>query len=228
MCRPIWCCRQEGEHGESGARPDSGLVSDSSSVNDVLRCVQLFPHWTDIYIYLPWWSVMINYACFFCKMYFNYSPGDSQKFRSDLWNWDSGLGGVAVFPGESTAVPASGEVAGAMFFARALDMVDWGDLINQWLEQIWWVHLPHMLVAKSFPNPLIDWCWCGSHVVPRSQMIGTPQGLSKSCLSTDLAFDNVILPQDRPCHEHTGSSSSCRWLVAPRGILWIDQKNNSL
>ena len=67
-------------------------------------------------------------------------------------------------------------------------VVDWGELINQWLEQIWWVYLPHMLVAKSFPNPLIDWCWCGSHVVPRSQMIGTPQGLSKSCLSTEHNF----------------------------------------
>ena len=145
MCRPIWCCRQEGEHGESGARPDSGLVSDSSSVNDVLSDFLID---CDIYHDDPWWSIM---HVFFLQMYFNYSPGDSQTCRSDLW----------IFPGESTAVPASVEVAGAMFFARAhWTVVDWGELINQWLEQIWWVHLPHMLVAKSFPNPLIDLCWC--------------------------------------------------------------------
>lgn len=181
---------------------------------------------------------MINYACFFLQMYFNYSPGDSQTCRSDLWNWVSGLGGVAVFPGESTAVPASGEVAGAMFFARAhWTVVDWGELINQWLEQIWWVHLPHMLVAKSFPNPLIDWCWCGSHVVPRSQMIGTPQGLSKSCLSTGCTWHSTChsaqVFQDRPCHEHTGSWTNHQvlrhvgWLLQGESFELI-KKTNSL
>ena len=120
---------------------------------------------------------------------------------------------------------------------ESLLVVDWGELINQWLEQIWWVHLPHMLVAKSFPNPLIDWCWCGSHVVPRSQMIGTPQGLSKSCLSTGCTWHSTChsaqVFQDRPCHEHTGSWTNHQvlrhvgWLLQGESFELI-KKTNSL
>jgi hypothetical protein len=231
MCRPIWCCRQEGEHGESGARPDSGLVSDSSSVNDVLSDFLID---CDIYHDDPWWSIM---HVFFCKciliIHLVIARHADQTYGTEFRVW-------VVLPSfQVNRQPCLhlGKLQVQCFLQGHWTVVDWGELINQWLEQIWWVYLPHMLVAKSFPNPLIDWCWCGSHVVPRSQMIGTPQGLSKSCLSTGCTWHSTChsaqVFQDRPCHEHTGSWTNHQvlrhvgWLLQGESFELI-KKTNSL
>ena len=62
------------------------------------------------------------------------------------------------------------------------------------------------------------------NVVPCSQMVGTPQGLSKSCLSTGRTWDSTChsaqVFQDRPCHEHTGSWTNHQVL---RHVGWLLQ-----
>ena len=180
---------------------------------------------------------MISYACFFCKciliIHLVIARHADQTYGTEIRV-------SAVLPSfQANRQPCLhlGKLQVQCFLQGHWTMVDWGDLINQWLEQIWWVHLPHMLVAKSFPNPLIDWCWCGSHVVPRSQMIGTPQGLSKSCLSTGCTWHSTChsaqVFQDRPCHEHTGSWTNHQvlrhvgWLLQGESFELI-KKTNSL
>ena len=171
---------------------------------------------------------MISYACFFCKciliIHLVIARHADQTYGTEIRV-------SAVLPSfQANRQPCLhlGKLQVQCFLQGHWTMVDWGDLINQWLEQIWWVHLPHMLVAKSFPNPLIDWCWCGSHVVPRSQMIGTPQGLSKSCLSTGCTWHSTChsaqMFQDRPCHEHTGSWTNHQVL---RHVGWLLQGEES-
>ena len=167
---------------------------------------------------------MINYACFFCTciliIHLVIARHADQTYGTEFRVW-------VVLPSfQVNRQPCLhlGKLQVQCFLQGHWTVVDWGELINQWLEQIWWVYLPHMLVAKSFPNPLIDWCWCGSHVVPRSQMIGTPQGLSKSCLRTGCTWHSTChsaqVFQDRPCHEHTGSWTNHQVL---RHVGWLLQ-----
>ena len=80
-----------------------------------------------------------------------------------------------------------------------------------------------VLTIQTFDLFYIMWS-CGSQTFTCSQMVGTPQGLSKSCLSTECTWDSTChsaqVFQDRPCHEHTGSWTNHQVL---RHVGWLLQ-----